>query len=456
MAESGNVPLRLSSDHEVDGDDGENADKEDNDDGRQQTLNNTQDTLTVDVMKLPKSLHQHNSSLTNLTSPPHASTRSSLMSVVPPMANVWLDEEEDEEEATHHRTHRLDSMTGIKQIMIRSRHLSIEPEHTAHTTYGDKRRSRKSLGTDNRNVFDKLKQSFSSTKHTPPQISTAQIRVLWDEPPPTRHAATQEPAAATPKYTSGTESTTAKLLHFIGGGRPTSSENLLGAPLPSAAGGGGGGAAGHTLDKKLISAPVSIVHAEHTSDPFDKLQARRPRGVSPDDSVSISGASSATTSDESLPSSFNTAPLPTDAATAGGTAARPFLSRTSTSSMASLGGRLSSRPSTDSLRSASASASSLSLSRGPGRRSRSNTAMSLETAVSLGITLISPPINPPQVMPERQSLYVATDKRVVVLPSELAHLQQHHQHHQEQEMPLQPEHTVATAGLGQVREEGWF
>lgn len=306
--------------------------------------NNTQDTLLVDVMKLPKSFHQHNASLSNMTSPPPCSTRSSLMSVIPPMHNVWL---EDDDESTDSDDVKIGTKELLKQHLMRARHLSTTsinrfyPDSSSEGTVpsdstgstgavaGQRCRSRKSFAygssEPSRNVFDKIKKTFSSK---PQPLSTSSIKVLnplWDitdhetdvdqnhiskivqptTPPSSSAAITQThlafntstpPRSATanvtspvsassrlhrhvstsklpssrstnlppsPKSHQRSQSTTTKLLSLLGSkGSKASNDTLLGAPL-----GGSGG-----LDKSIISAPVNFVHTEHIGgEPLDKM-----------------------------------------------------------------------------------------------------------------------------------------------------------------------------------------
>lgn len=125
-----------------------------------------QDTLTVNVMQLPKTLHQHNASLATMVSaPPVSSPRSSVMSVIPPMQNVWLDDDEDDN----------DFRDRIRKS-IRSKHkstTSVNRHSTAEGTYdltnvtsNPKRRSRKSFGyghNEEGSILQKLKSTFSSS-----------------------------------------------------------------------------------------------------------------------------------------------------------------------------------------------------------------------------------------------------------------------------------------------------
>lgn len=138
----------------------------------------TEDSLKVNVMQLPKNFNQSNASLLNMTGPPPAppppltSTRSSVMSIIPPMQKVWLEDDDD------------DAKVGKKDLfkshIMRSKHkstTSVNRYSGAETNYdkydstltsvSSKRRSRKSFGYGRENdtsdgLMEKIKKSFSS------------------------------------------------------------------------------------------------------------------------------------------------------------------------------------------------------------------------------------------------------------------------------------------------------
>lgn len=142
----------------------------DSDDDVPSDRRDIQDSLTVNVMKLPKNLHQHNSSAVTIVSPMPNSTRSSVMSVIPPMQNVWLDDDDEDE----------NDKLGKKEMFrksIRSKHKSTTSvnRYSGHestyelavTASNAKRRSRKSFGygrdAEESSILQKLKRTFSTS-----------------------------------------------------------------------------------------------------------------------------------------------------------------------------------------------------------------------------------------------------------------------------------------------------
>lgn len=487
------------------------------------------DSLTVDVMKLPKSFHSHSNSFSNLASLRKLSTQSPQMAKVPIMASVWLEDDEDSDGSDDYpsggpssRPYKLEAVAGIKNMM-RSR----QPSAGASTTTADpdsatpRRRSRKSSVSGNKGYFDRLKQSLTG-KHSP-KLSTNQIQVLLSSSLPAENESaktTSSPGVAEdqprrlpglaatvatpiaqpyhPKHharsqSMSPESATSKLLNLIGATRTTSSmeENLLGPPLqprPAAPG---------LIDRKVqISAPANFVHAEHldssdvaVSGPFEKHMRQHMHGVSAGAHETRSSSTSSTSSSgsgsvsgsvsikpspdnsslvsvvssiygSSPPSSVNTASPRNNGSS------RPYiLSRSDTSSVASLNSfnsgmasmgvskTLTARPSADSLR--NSSTSSLSMNTGGSRRRRSMTAMSLETASELGITLDAEAagVFPAPAFTDVPDDFVPNERRYALLPPKVIRYQQLQQLHQH----AQPHHTnMAVSNLDQVHEETWF
>lgn len=300
---------------------------------KENSAGSRQDSLLVNVMVLPKNFNMHNTSLSNIAPPSQSSTRSSLMSVVPPMSNVWLDDDDDDSDNANFssRKENIKSMIRQRQMSTSSVARSKDASHHENTTdIAIRRRNRRSFGQGSqidggKNVFDKIKNSFSSKPQ--PTISTASIKVinpLWDEPhcirpatpppstilasipatPPTpksqidispqtvipaspsllrRHdSVSRLPTSASARATRVTDppsprahqrsqSTTNKLISLLSSKGPKGSkghrlhrpsmDTLLGAPL-------GGG-----LDKKYISAPSNFVHTEHMGGSFEKMHS---------------------------------------------------------------------------------------------------------------------------------------------------------------------------------------
>lgn len=267
-----------------------------------QITETTQDTLAVNIMSLPKGFHQQNLSLSNLALT--SSTRTSLMSVVPSMANVWLEDDDDDDE--------LDEVRGRKESIIglmRSKHLSTnslnkydtEPDQSFDNI---KRRTRKN-SVESRNMFDKIKKTFSSKTQQP--ITTDSIKIinpLWEDPPAevdeasTAARPSTPPSATRPAYFASTpprRSNSTKctpspnrspyISHHHASHMKTSSQSSD-PPSPR------GRQRSHSsaiklrsllssknsrshlsqpsmdslLDKKQISAPVNFVHTAHVTD----------------------------------------------------------------------------------------------------------------------------------------------------------------------------------------------
>ena len=132
----------------------------------------TRDSLQVNVMKLPKNFYQQNLSMTNLAAPSSAPPmRSSVMSVIPPMQNVWLDDDEEDDEKqgkkeifkTHIMRSKQKSTTSVNRYST-----SESSYDAALTRNSSKRRNRKSFGygrdydADGQSMMEKIKSSFSS------------------------------------------------------------------------------------------------------------------------------------------------------------------------------------------------------------------------------------------------------------------------------------------------------
>lgn len=142
---------------------------------------NQPDSLTVDVMKLPKVLHSA-PALPNIVAPlPTGSARSSVMSVIPPMHNVWLDDDDDDYDKDKGAS-KMDLFS--RKSIIRAKHRSTtsvnnyvlngsEDEVTqTNTTTGAKRRNRMSFGfgreygNETPTVVGKLKKTLSTRGHS--------------------------------------------------------------------------------------------------------------------------------------------------------------------------------------------------------------------------------------------------------------------------------------------------
>lgn len=269
-----------------------------------QSTDTTQDTLAVNIMSLPKGFHQQNLSLSNLALT--SSTRTSLMSVVPSMANVWLEDDDDDDE--------LDEARGRKDSIIslmRSKHLSttsLNKYDTEPDQYLDnvKRRSRKN-SVESRNMFDKIKKTFSSKPQQ--HITTDSIKIvnpLWEDPPaevdeasttarPSTPPSATRPAYLTqtpPRRSNSTKCTPSPNLspyisHRTASHMKTASQASQSSDPPSPRGRqrshsttnklrsllGSKSSRGHlsqpsidSLDKKQISAPVNFVHTAHVTD----------------------------------------------------------------------------------------------------------------------------------------------------------------------------------------------
>lgn len=143
---------------------------------------NQPDSLTVDVMKLPKVLHNAPALPNIVAPPPTSSARSSVMSVIPPMHNVWLDDDDDDFYKDRGAS-KMDLFS--RKSIIRAKHRSTtsvnnsvwnasgdDVSQTNTTTTGAKRRNRMSFGfgreygNESPTGVDKLKKSLSTRGHS--------------------------------------------------------------------------------------------------------------------------------------------------------------------------------------------------------------------------------------------------------------------------------------------------
>lgn len=159
-------------------------------------------TLQVDVMKLPKkysfqqiqnSVQAQQYSQQALGSPPSASTRSSVLSIIPPMHDVWLDDDDDDDDDDNSNdtndqddTTRLTGM--LKHHLMKTRQKSSNSSTTVYkysassshvdstsndsNTYSSSASSSantyssaKPRKSDHGAIFDKLKNMYSRQEH---------------------------------------------------------------------------------------------------------------------------------------------------------------------------------------------------------------------------------------------------------------------------------------------------
>lgn len=133
---------------------------------------NRQDSLTVDVMKLPQSFNKHNTSHPTMVAPPPPSMRSSVMNVIPPMQNVWLEDDDDDDRGV--------AKDLFKKNMNRLKHISTTSVNRYSGSESSYDLARSSSNSKNRNInrrsfgygreseiqsghsmMEKLKKSFS-------------------------------------------------------------------------------------------------------------------------------------------------------------------------------------------------------------------------------------------------------------------------------------------------------